>query len=212
MKLLSIREEPRTGRVVLTFENGKTLKTTGAVLAESGVFAEGELSDREYGALLAHAGLASAKERAVRTAAASPVSERELIRRLVRKGETEDDARAAADWLKELGLLDDARTASELTASAVRKGYGRARIRAELREKNIPEALAAQALEELPPMDGAIDRYLRRAFGDSEPDENAVRRAAQALYRRGHSWADIREGLRRFRCEPELTDDMEDPE
>ena len=52
MKLISIRDEPRTKRKILTFADGKTMKTTGTVLAESGVFSEGELSEQEYRALL----------------------------------------------------------------------------------------------------------------------------------------------------------------
>ena len=59
-------------------------------------------------------------------------------------------------------------------------------------------------MADLPPMDGAIDRFLTARFGGGTPDEREVKRAADALLRRGHSWSDIRPALRRY------TDRLED--
>ena len=49
----------------------------------------------------------SAKMRAVRIVSASNVSKKDLETRLVRKGETEEQAKAAVEWLEDLNLLDD---------------------------------------------------------------------------------------------------------
>ena len=98
-----------------------------------------ELTEEDYQALLAAAGKASAKARAVRIVAAAGVSEKELQKRLVRKGEEAADAQEAVGWLKELHLLDDRETARQLAASAAAKGYGKSRIKNILFEKGIPD-------------------------------------------------------------------------
>lgn len=58
----------------------------------------------------------------MRIVAAAGVSERELQKRLVQKGEEAADAKEAVGWLKELHLLDDGETARQLVASAAAKG------------------------------------------------------------------------------------------
>ena len=112
------------------------------------------------------------------------------------------------DWLSDLKLLDDARTAQELVRSAVAKGYGKARIRQILYEKSIPKEYWDQALALVPEMDEAIDRFLERRFGGTEPEEKEIKRAVDALLRRGHSYQDIRAGLQRYNLS--LERDFED--
>ena len=158
--------------------------------------------------MLAAVGRASAKQRAVRIVSASGVSKQELERRLTQKGELPEDARAAVEWLSDLELLDDAKTAEQLVRSAVAKGYGRARIKQILFQKRIPEEYWEQALEQVPDMDEAVDRFLNRRFRGQEPDQKELKRTIDALVRRGHSWHDIRAGLRRY--SDALDADLED--
>ena len=104
MRLLSIQELPQSGRVKLVFDDETVLKTQPYLLADLGLYSGMELSEEEYQALLAAAGKASARARAVRIVAAAGVSERELQKRLVQKGEEAADAKEAVGWLKELHL------------------------------------------------------------------------------------------------------------
>ena len=144
------------------------------------------------------ASLASAKNRAVRIISASGVSKRELERRLTQKGETAQDAKAAVAWLSDLELLDDAKTAEQLVRSAVSKGYGKARIKQILYEKRIPEEYWEDALSQIPEMDDAVDKLIRQRLKGRDPDQKELKRTIDALLRRGHSWSDIRAGLRRY--------------
>ena len=169
-----------------------------------------DLTDEDYQALLTAAGKASAKARAVRIVAAAGVSEKELQKRLVQKGEEASDAQEAVGWLKELHLLDDRETARQLVASAAAKGYGKSRIKNILYEKGIPQEFWDEALAELPEMDDAIDRFLLRRWQGKVPDEKEVKRTVDALIRRGHSWKDIQSGLRRYRVGLELEEITED--
>lgn len=201
MRLVAIQELPQSRRVKLVFDDQSVLKTQPYLVAELGLYSGQTLSDEEYRALLAAAGQASAKTRAVRMVAASNVSEKQLRKRLEQKGEQTQDAQQAVAWLKELHLLDDGETARQLVASAVNKGYGKSRIQSILYEKGIPQELWQDALSQLPQMDEAIDRFLARRWQGSLPDEKEVKRAVDALIRRGHSWQDIQAGLRRYQAQ-----------
>ena len=210
MRLLAIQELPQSKRVKLLFDDDTVLKTQPYVVADLGLYSGMELSESDYQALLAAAGKASAKARAVRIVAAAGVSEKELQKRLVQKGEDTQDAEEAVGWLKELHLLDDRETARQLVTSAVSKGYGRARIKNILYEKGIPQEYWADALDTVPEMDDAIDRFLVRRWQGTAPDEKEIKKAVDALIRRGHSWKDIQSGLRRYRADLELEENLED--
>ena len=210
MRLLAIQELPQSKRVKLLFDDDTVLKTQPYLIADLGLYSGMELSESDYQALLAAAGKASAKARAVRIVAAAGVSEKELQKRLVQKGEDTQDAEEAVGWLKELHLLDDRETARQLVTSAVSKGYGRARIKNILYEKGIPQEYWADALDTVPEMDDAIDRFLARRWQGADPDEKEVKKAVDALIRRGHSWKDIQSGLRRYRADLELEENLED--
>ena len=210
MRLLAIQELPQSNRVKLLFDDDTVLKTQPYLIADLGLYSGMELSESDYQALLAAAGKASAKARAVRIVAAAGVSEKELQKRLVQKGEDTQDAEEAVGWLKELHLLDDRETARQLVTSAVGKGYGRARIKNILYEKGIPQEYWADALDTVPEMDDAIDRFLARRWQGTAPDEKEIKKAVDALIRRGHSWKDIQSGLRRYRADLELEENLED--
>ena len=178
--------------------DGTLIKTQDYVIADLGLYPGLELDEERLRELQAAASLASAKNRAVRIVSASGVSKEELERRLTQKGENPNDAKAAVQWLSELDLLDDAKTAEQLVRSAIHKGYGKARIKQILYEKRIPEEFWEDALAQVPEMDDAVDKFLNQRLKGREPDQKELKRTIDALLRRGHSWSDIRAGLRRY--------------
>ena len=95
-------------------------------------------------------------------------------------------------------MLDDEKAARDIARRAAAKGYGKARIRQELYAKGIAKELWDDALAELPEPDDAIDRFLSQRLRGSVPDERERRRVTDALIRRGHSYGDIRDALRRY--------------
>lgn len=182
----------------LCLSDDSVLKTQDYVIAELGLYAGQELDEADFQQLKKAAGLASAKNRAVRIISAAGVSKQELEHRLKQKGENPADAKEAVRWLSELELLDDEKTARQIVDSAVRKGYGKNRIRQILYEKRIPREFWEQALEQVPEMDDAVDKLLAQRLRGRQPDEKEVKRTIDALLRRGHSYEDIRAGLRRY--------------
>ena len=206
MKLEKIEPLDSPNYLRLIFDDGKRLKAPAFKVVELGMKIGCDVSPADFLALENAQSLASCKERAVRILTASGLSKKELQKRLVQKGESEEDAEQAVSWLSELHLIDDLETAKQLTRSAALRGYGRARAKSILYEKGIPREFWDEALEELPEMDGAIDAFLRRKLEGKALDSKLIKKTVDALLRRGHSYHDIREGLRRFEAElPENT-------
>lgn len=193
----------------LHLSDGTVIKTPDYVIADMGLYPGTKVDEEMLQQLQSEVSLASAKNRAVRIISASGVSKRELEHRLTRKGETAKDAKAAVEWLSDLELLDDAKTAEQLVRSAVNKGYGKARIKQILYEKRIPEEFWEEALELVPEMDDAVDKFLNQRLKGREPDQKELKRTIDALLRRGHSWSDIRSGLQRYSASLDLEEQYE---
>ena len=160
-----------------------------------GLYAGLELTEAEFFRLQEAAGEMSAKMRAVRIVAASSVSKRDLEHRLVQKGENPDQAKAAVAWMSEMSLLDDRKTAEQVVARCISKGYGRARAKQALYEKRIPKEYWEEALKDYPEQTDKIMDFLESRLGDS-PSDKDVKRAVDALLRRGHSYGAIRHAMR----------------
>lgn len=163
-------------------------------IEDFGLYAGLELSDEQMKLLRSNAGEMSAKMRAVRIVSASNVSRKDLEQRLVRKGENADQAKAAVEWMEDLNLLDDRETARQIVARSAAHGYGIARAKQMLYEKQIPRDLWAEALEDYPDQSENILAFLRARLGPN-PDQRQVKKVTDALIRRGHSWGDVRRAL-----------------
>ena len=167
-----------------------------------GLYTGKELSDEEMEALRSAAGQMSAKMRAVRIVSASSVSKRDLQQRLVRKGEDPTQAQQAVEWMSDLNLLDDARVAEQVVARCISKGYGLARAKQALYEKKIPKQYWDAALEDYPDQSEKIEDFLRSRL-DASSGEKEIKKAIDALLRRGHSYGTIRRALNNLSLEAE---------
>ena len=161
-----------------------------------------ELSDDEMNELRKAAGQMSAKMRAVRIVSASSVSKKDLQQRLVRKGEDPDQARLAVDWMSDLNLLDDALVAEQVVSRCISKGYGLARAKQALYEKKVPREYWDDALADYPDQEEKIEDFLRSRL-DADSDEKEIKKAIDALLRRGHSYGTIRRALNELRFDAE---------
>ena len=184
----------RAGRYWITLEDGSKMALYRQTVEDFALYSGKELSDAEWKALQEHAGRMSAKMRAVRIVSAANVSKRDLEERLVRKGEDPNQAREAVAWMEDLHLIDDQNTAEALVHSCISKGYGLQRAKQVLYEKRIPKEYWEDALAEYPDQMDKILKFLRSRL-DADSDDREVKRAVDALLRRGHSYRHIREGL-----------------
>ena len=204
MRIDSLKNTPdRAGRHWVTFSDGTKMGLYRQTVEDFGLYAGMELTDAEMEKLLAAAGNMSAKMRAVRIVSATNVSRRDLEERLVRKGEDPQQAKEAVRWMEELHLVDDRNTAEQVVHSCISRGYGLARAKQALYEKRIPKAYWEEALADYPEQLERIEAFLRSRL-DRDSDARQIKKAIDALIRRGHSYGTIRRVLN------ELSFDAED--
>lgn len=193
MKIELLKTTPdRAGRYWVTFEDGTRLALYRQTVEDFGLYTGMTLSDGEWERLNQAAGAMSAKMRAIRIVSASSVSRRDLQERLVRKGEDPRQAEAAVEWMEELALLDDRKTAEQVVNACIAKGYGLQRAKQALYEKRIPKEYWEDALSDYPDQHEAIAAFLRSRL-DGDADQKQVKKAMDALIRRGHSYSTIRQ-------------------
>ena len=197
MRIDSLKTSPdRAGRYWVCFEDGTKLGLYRQTVEDFALYAGKDLTDEELKSLKTAAGEMSARMRAVRIVSASSVSKRDLEDRLVRKGEDPRQARDAVRWMEDLRLVDDRNTAEQVVHSCISKGYGLQRAKQALYEKRIPKEYWEEALANYPDQLDRIVSFLRSRL-DEDSDQKEIKRAIDALLRRGHSYQHIREGLSR---------------
>lgn len=195
MRIDSLKTTPdRAGRYWVTFSDGTKKALYRQTVEDFSLYTGKELSEAEMTALLEAAGKMSAKMRAVRIVSAASVSKKDLEKRLVQKGEDPQQAKEAVAWMEDLHLLDDRKTAEQVVYSCISKGYGPARAKQALYEKRIPKELWDEVLEDYPDQLEKILSFLRSRL-DPDSDDKQVKRAIDALLRRGHGYGKIREAL-----------------
>lgn len=206
----------KQGRWLVWLEDGSLIRIGEADVAGLGLYRGMELDGEGLRKLQDAAALSKLKTRALNIVSLRSVSRRELVKKLTaRPRRTEDEeyqpedseaaqeelearAESVADWLENLGLLNDEQYARDVVRWCGEKGYGERRIRDELFRRGVPRELWDEALEERPDSDGAIDRFLAQKLKNWDGDRKELKRAADALARKGFSWSEISEGLERY--------------
>ena len=195
MRIDSLKNSPdRAGRYWVTFDDGTKLGLYRQTVEDFGLYIGKELTEEEKAQLLTAAGKMSAKMRAVRIVSAASVSKRDLEERLVRKGEDPEQAREAVQWMEDLHLVDDRNTAEAVVHSCISKGYGLQRAKQALYEKRIPKQYWEEVLEDYPDQNERIEKFLLSRL-DGASDQKQIKKAVDALIRRGHSYGTIRRVL-----------------
>ena len=203
MKIELLKTEPdRAGRFWITLDSGKRMALYRQTVEDFGLYPGKELSDEEWAALQESAGAMSAKMRAVRIVAASSVSKKDLQQRLVQKGEDPTQAADAVAWMEEMHLVDDEETARQIVSRCAAKGYGMSRAKQALYEKKIPKQYWDAALADYPNQIEHILTFLRSKL-DDDADQKQIKKAIDALLRRGHSYSEIRAALQQLTVDPD---------
>lgn len=208
MQITELKQSDRKkGRFLVKLEGGDLLRVTEEELLKFRLREGMDLDGETLEELRSSARTSGAKAQAASIIGGRALSKRELTDRLVKKGSDRSDAQAAADWLEDIGAVDDAAYAAALVRHYGGRGYGPARVREELRRRGVDRALWEDAMEEMPDAAETLDKLIqRRCRGDlSDPKER--RRTSDALLRRGFSWGDVRSAMGRY---GEAAEDDED--
>lgn len=198
------KSERKKGRFLVRLENGDIIRVTEEELLRFGLRAGQELSGDDLDLLNASARASSAKAAAANMIGSRALSKKELTKRLVRKGSGESDAQAAADWLEDIGAIDDAGYAAALVRHYGGRGYGPARVREELRRRGVERELWDAAMEEMPEPEEVLEQLIQKKRRGDLSDPKEKKRVSDALMRRGFSWSDIRSAMSRY---TEMLDD-----
>ena len=104
--------------------------------------------------------------------------------------------------MEELGYLNEPEYAGRIVQHYARKGFGERKIRDELYRRGVPRELWDEALAQIEEEDNvfAIDAFLEKKLKGSH-DPKDVKRASDALARRGFAWPEISDALRRYGME-----------
>lgn len=184
-------------RFTLIFDDGTELKTTLGIITERFIHSGMDFDEDAYNELVSACTLALSKARALRIINARPMSREELSKRLVEKGETPENAEECAEWLCQMGLINDTEYAGSVVRHYAAKGYGAARIKQELRRHGLSRELWDEAMSQMPEQDEYLARFLRSRLTDPG-DRAQVKKVSDALFRRGYSWDQIKHALNEF--------------
>ena len=189
-------------RWLAVLEDGSILRVSKNQIADFALYAGRELSDEEAERLTQAIEKENFRSHALRVVTDTPKSRKMLLKILEEKDCQPEQAEEIADWLEDLGYLDDAAYAREVAELYTRKGYGVRKIRDELYRRGVPRELWDEALEQIKEEDNAsaIDAFLEKKLRGSH-DPKDVKRASDALARRGYRWPEISDALRRYGME-----------
>ena len=196
MKIEKIeRSKHKQERVLVYLEGGDLLRVTESELLRFGLSIGLDIDDRTVVELQQSGARSETRVRAANMISARPLSRRELVKRLREKGAAESDAEAAADWLEELGALNDAEYAAMLVRHYGGMGYGETKIRDELYRRGVPRELWEDALTGAPDPQETIARVIAQKTKGRALDEKGRKRLSDMLLRRGFAWRDVRAAL-----------------
>lgn len=206
MKITRIENSKHVQERVLVFlEEGDPLRITGHELLQFGLYPGMDLSPQLVVQLQAAGQRSESRVKAARLASGRMLSRKELTDKLSRKGIDPDTAEETADWLESLGAVDDAGYAGVIVRHYGAMGYGAGRVRQELHRRGVPKELWDAALEQLPPPEEAIRKFLAGKLRGRGMTPEDSRRLAAALQRRGFAWQEIRPVLNEWGQEIEET-------
>ena len=114
------------------------------------------------------------------------------------KGATDRQEAEVVAWALEIGLLNEEEYAKILARHYQARGYGIYKIKDELYRRQVPRRYWEQALAELEDPEEFIDAFLARKVQDPG-DRKQIKKASDALVRRGFSWRQVSEGVARLR-------------
>lgn len=139
-----------------------------------------------------------AREQAARFLSRRPLSEAELLKKLLGKGFSEELAEGAVAHMKAIGFLDDGAYAEAWVQEYVRRGLSARAMAMKLREKGLSKDTVEEAIFKVPPPDDVLDALVASKAKGQPLDRNLRQKIFNFLYRRGFASADIQSALQRY--------------
>ena len=211
MKIVKLEPSKHVAeRWLCWLEDGSCIRVTENEVVSFALYSGMTVSDELYDQLTESAAHSTVRAKALDYIASRPMSRKELTDKLTArrpKGKdgrerppyaTPEQAAEVADWLEDLGYLNDGEYAKAVARQYSSRGYGDRKVKDELFRRGIPRQYWEEALLEAQPPEDGVDAFLQKRFRGQVPDQKELKRASDALARRGYNWSEIREGLNRY--------------
>jgi len=198
MKIENLTQiENKKNKFVAQFEDGSKINVSVTQIADYNLYSGRELSEVEYAKLREEVQLISPRARAMRILGSRTYSSSEMERRLISKGESSETAKQTVRWLEDTGIVDDEEYAKAIAKYYNAKGYGAARIKNELYRRGIAREMWDDALANLDNTGDTAYDFIEKKL-DGSRDKTDIRRATEALCRRGFSYEEARSAVARY--------------
>lgn len=199
MKIEKIeKSKHKQERILVYLEGGDLLRITQSELLHFGLYAGLDIDGETVVELQRLGKRSETRVRAANMVSARPLSRKELSRKLYDKGASSEDAEAAADWLEEIGALDDAAYAAMLVRHYSAMGYGEGKLREELYRRGVPKELWDEAIAAAPEAQTILTKVIAQKTKGKALDEKNRRKLCDLLLRRGFSWRDVKAAMNRL--------------
>lgn len=174
----------RKDRVLVFLEGGDLLRVTEQELLVFGLRPGLELPEQLLAQVEQSAKRSEMKARGARLTGSRMLSKKQVMEHLTRKGGDRELAENTAQWLEELGAVDESAYAAAIARHYAAMGYGPGRVRQELQRRGIPQEL----------WDDARWPCCRRARRPSSALSAASVKGSPLIERRSASWLPLSSG------------------
>ena len=185
------------GRWLAILEDGCILRVGENEVLDFALYEGKELGAEEAERLRAAARQSGLKEKALELLARKPMSRREAEQKLEQWEASEEEACAICDRMEELGFLNDGEYAMRLVRHYSAKGYGARKLRDELYRRGVPREYWDAALKQVGDNSEQLDAFIAKKLAGRPADRKELKKVSDALARRGFSWSEIDEAVRR---------------
>ena len=200
MKITKMTQSKKVqDRYYLDLEDGTSLKVNVNLIADYSLYTGRDLSDEELESLKEASVSNELKMRALRMTGARAMSRKEVTDRLTQKGADADSAEETADWLENLGIVNDEEYAGMIARHYSAKGYGIGKVKNELYRRGVPKEYWDTALEEISGTDESVDKIISLKLKNGDTDPKTIKKLTASLLRRGFTWDEVRRGLERYK-------------
>lgn len=191
------------GRWLAVLDDGSILRLGEQEVIHFALYAGRELTDDEAESLVDSARRSGLKEKTIALLARKPMSRHETMQKLLQWEAGEEEAAAICDRMEELGFLNDGEYAARVIHHYGAKGYGPRKLREELRHRGVPREYWDEALEGVEDQSEMLDAFIAKKLAGKTADRKEIKKVSDALARRGFSWSEIDDAMRKFLREAE---------
>lgn len=196
MKITEVKASTKVkGRYLVKFQDDTLLRVGEQEILDFALSVGKELSIEEAETLEKLGNLSTLKNKAYNLLSRKPMSTHDLAQKLALWEATPEEIDSICERFTELQLLNDEEYSKLLARHHHNKGYGRKKIEAEFYRHGIDKELWEEALLALEPKDELLQKFLAQKLKGDTTDPKLVKKASDALLRRGFSWQQVKEAL-----------------